>query len=279
MASTTYAERIFLADYFFCFSRTNRSLILAWRPLVSRFTVVYALSSFLYWYGFWIGLASEGPTITIAILSLSMFLTPLVCRPLESKNRRTPLWIVISVGILILASVFLIRIDLNFGDLEKTEKIVEKLSKISVFPLACLLLAVVAECISDFTSRNLSLSIDKRWDEFRGEFRFLEGGKAIKELRASGADKEANALFKKSVKSLAGREIILQSLPISFVLSISFLIFHGSWENAKAILEEGIQAYQNTVLLFIAMAFLGLIGSGAKAIFVTPLQHNGLHME
>src|SRR5205809_351991 len=50
---------------YFTLGNEDRRAAWIWRPVISKYVVRYAVSNLMYWYAFWIGLASGGAVVAL----------------------------------------------------------------------------------------------------------------------------------------------------------------------------------------------------------------------
>lgn len=258
---------------FFSILPWNRRAISGWRSEISSYIVRYSLATFLYWYAFWIGLSSlQDASFVLAILSFTMIASPLAVRALEKRGNRTPYSVIITNFFLLFLAIVLIKLDSEFSNLS-FNLIFESFGNLPHYAVACMMLAVMAEAYQDRLTYKLPKSIEEDrakylaaysdiFTDHRYYFLFNNLHSSIVNRNLLPENDKIEV-----IKSFAGIEMMLQSLKICVVAAAAMVIIHSEWH----------WPYTTPWYWIIFwMLVLGICGSSAKLIFVTPLQRDGL---
>jgi hypothetical protein len=205
---------------------------------IFSYTLRYAISTASYWFSFWIGIYISGSaSLALAMLALTMVVTPLMVRSVEEPEDRSPLPYVILTGITLLSAVVLVELNLNWDELTLT-KIGDMFHDWR--PFALFGVTVLSEGFQDRTSYALKGSLERR------------------------------NINRNNIDALV-RQMTIQSFPMCLGISLIALAV-WKWRQFSI---TSIDPLRILWIVFWCL-ILGFIGSAAKIIFVRPLQSQHL---
>ncbi len=99
---------------FYMIGKQNRKYLFSINKGILTYTIIYALSMFAYWGSFWVGIYVSGSaSLALAMLALTMVVTPLMVRGAEEPEDRSSLKAVTLTGIVVLSAIVLIELNVD----------------------------------------------------------------------------------------------------------------------------------------------------------------------
>lgn len=251
---------------FLSIGKLNRKSVWIWRNTISWYSVKFALANFAYWYAFWNGLAAmNSAPLAIAFIALTMIVTPMMLWRLEPPEEREPIQRIILTGIVLVVAMVLIKLDLPLADVSNLDKIKTKLPE--AYPVLCLLIAVLAEGVMDYTLYSFRPSPSDL------KLIKLEYSDILPDLARRIVPDDPSSTLESELAKKARNDISRQALIICLILSIIVLFVHGQIGTGN-----GLGKIRDFGWYFGWMAVLGIIGASARTIFILPLQSKRLDM-
>ena len=237
-------------------SQVERRVLSSWRPEFSIYTIWHAFFWFTYWYAFWHGMVGTESSLAMSFIALTVLVTPL-CIKLYRRNTTLRFFFEFTIStLIILTGIFLMKLNLSVSELDASQ-FSRRIEAITVYPLACMLIAVAAEAGQELCKVALATNVNE------GRLVFAQ-------------DREAPAGA--NAGDVAVKTIAIQSVPICLAFSLLMWIIHSThgrphWMSPT--LSAGLTAFWY-VFWF---AVLGLFGNYARQRLINPMLSRGFDHE